>query len=309
MNSRPAATEAAAVPSERRARVEGSLLRDYWELTKPEISFLVTISALAGFTLGTGSSVDWLLLTATLGGVGLTAAGVGMINHYLERDLDAKMRRTAQRPLPAGRIPANHALYGGLFLVAAGVAILCPLANPLTAILAGLTAVLYLFVYTPMKQTSTLNTLVGTIPGALPALGGYTAVTGTIDWVGMSAFGVLAAWQMPHFLSLAWMYRNDYARANYVMLPVAEPSGRSTGWQTTLYTLLMIAIGIAPYALGVSGLLYLLGTLPLGLWFALRAFRFQRTLTNQDARSVLKASIVYIPVWVALLVADHLLLG
>ncbi len=296
------------VASERRAQAQTpSLLRDYWELTKPEISFLVVVSALAGFLLGAPGAIDVVVLGATLAGVGLTAGGVGMINHYIERELDAAMKRTASRPLPAGRIPEKHALYGGYALAAAGIGLLCPLTNPLTAILAGLTVVLYLYVYTPMKQRSKYNTLVGTIPGALPALGGYTAATGHLGLTGWAIFLILAAWQMPHFLSLAWMYRKDYGRAGYVMLPTVEPDGASTARQTLGFTALLLGVSLLPVVFGAAGTGYLIGVVVLGCWFLRSAWRFYRERSPQNARAVLTGSIVYIPALVALIVIDRFL--
>ena len=296
------------VASERRAKVLAPpRWKDYWELTKPEISFLVVVSALAGFLLGAPEALDLVVLAATLAGVGLTASGVGMLNHYLEEDLDAVMKRTARRPLPAGRIPADHALYGGLALAAAGIGILCPLANPLTAVLAGVTCILYLFVYTPLKQRSTYNTLIGTVPGALPALGGYTAATGHLGPTGWAIFGILAAWQMPHFLSLAWMYRKDYGRAGYVMLPTVEPDGQSTARQTLGFTAALLLVSLLPYALGSAGPIYLGGAFVVGFWFLYRAWRFYEERSTAAARGVLKASIIYIPVLVALVILDRIL--
>ena len=296
------------VASVRRARVETpSAWQDYWELTKPEISFLVVVSALAGFLLGSPGLPSVWVLAATLLGTALTAGGVGMLNHYLERELDAAMKRTAQRPLPAGRVAPAHALYGGLALVTGGIALLCPLTNPLTAILAGLTVVLYLLVYTPMKQRSKYNTLVGTLPGALPALGGYTAAAGSLEPAGWAVFGILAAWQMPHFLSLAWMYRKDYGRAGYIMLPTVEPDGRSTARQTLAFTTLLLAVSVLPYVFGATGLLYLCGALVLGCWFLRSAWRFYGDLSPQNARAVLTGSIIYIPALVGLIALDHFL--
>lgn len=298
------AVSAEAAPS--RSSLE--VLKDYWTMTKPEISFLVVVSALAGFLMGTPAVLDGWLLLWTLSGVGLCAGGVGILNHVIEADFDAQMKRTMDRPLAAGRVSSTAARNTGIGLICAGVAIVCPLVNPLTAVLAILTCVLYLFVYTPLKRETKYNTLIGTIPGALPALGGYTAVTGTIDGVGLAAFGILAAWQMPHFLALAWMYRKDYDRGGYLMLPVVEPEGDSTARQTIAFTALLLVVSAVPTVLGATGWLYLAGALPLGAWFLWTALNFSRRRTGQSARRVLKASIVYIPVLVALIVADWLLL-
>lgn len=282
-------------------------VRDLWELVKPEISFLVTVSALAGFLLGSPAMVNPGVLIATLLGVFASAGGAGVFNHIVERHLDARMKRTMQRPLPANRISLRGAvLFGGTLLVV-GVATLFVMVNTLTAGLAALTAGLYVLLYTPLKQRSKLNTLVGTIPGALPALGGWTAATGTLGWGGWALFGVLLCWQMPHFLSLAWMYRKDYARAGYAMLPVVEPDGASTAGQTLFFTILLLAVSLTLWPLGVAGWVYTAGALGLGLWFCRKAYAFYLDLTPQKARQVLMASIVYIPALVALIFVDWLI--
>ena len=283
------------------------ILRDYLTLTKPEISFLVTVSAFAGFLLGSPASLDTSILFFTLLGTGLCAGGVGMLNHCREYQLDAQMKRTAARPLPAGRIPVKHAEWAGTGLVLAGVGILCPLVNPPTAVLAALTAILYLYVYTPLKRHTKYNTLIGTIPGALPALGGYVAATGTFGLSGWVIFAILVCWQMPHFLSLAWMYRHDYARGNYAMLPVLEPSGDSTAYQMIAFTVLLLGISVLPTVMGPMSWIYLIGVVPLGLWFLVTALQFHIERTGLRARRVLKASIVYIPALVVLLTVDWFL--
>lgn len=300
----PSNTATASAPASASA---WATARDYWSLTKPEISFLVTLSAAAGFLLGSPAGLDFFALAVTLVGVALCAGGAGVLNHVMERDLDARMRRTQDRPLPAGRVSPASARVFGIGLACAGVALICPLVNPLTAILAGATVLLYLYVYTPLKQVTTYNTLVGTIPGALPALGGYAAATGTLGAGGWALFAILAAWQMPHFLSLAWMYRKDYARGDYAMLPVAEPSGTSTARQMIGFTALLLAFSLAPTLLGAAGWLYFAGAVPLGLWFLWAAVQFYGERTGQQARHVLKVSIFYIPLLVALIFVDWIL--
>ena len=290
------------IPARRRTWLLGC-----WELTKPEITFQVTLSALAGYLMGTWDALDGWHLAGTLLGTALTAAGVGTLNHYFERDFDAAMRRTARRPLPSGRVSPATARYLGMLLVFAGIGLLCPVANALTAALAILTVLLYLYVYTPLKRRTKYNTLIGTIPGALPALGGWTAATGNLALGGWTLFAILAVWQMPHFLSLAWMYRKDYERAHYQMLPVVEPDGHSTALQTLAFTALLIPLGLGPYLVGIAGPVYLIGALLLGLYFLRPALVFYRTRQVQDARRVLRASIVYIPAWTGLIVLDWLL--
>lgn len=297
----PAHSSASAVSTLRR------LLADLMELTKPEISLLVTVSALAGFLFGSPGGLEGWVLLATLLGVSCTAGGAGVLNHMLERNLDAKMRRTADRPLPAERITARTARYFGASLIGGGLVLLVAFVNTLTAALAALTVVLYLLVYTPLKQVTTYNTLVGTVPGALPALGGWTAATGSFGWGGWAIFAILVLWQIPHFLSLAWMYRQDYARANYVMLPVVEPSGSSTAALTLGSTVLLLGVSMLPVIAGVAGWVYFAGALFLGTWFIVPCVAFYRSRSGRNARRVLVASIYYIPMLVALIGADWIL--
>jgi len=306
-SSSPAESSAATAVADASQATVARKVRDLWELVKPEISFLVTVSALAGFLLGSPNVIDPGVLIATLLGVFASAGGAGVFNHIVERHLDARMKRTMQRPLPANRISLSGAvLFGGTLLVV-GLATLYLLVNTLTAGLAALTAGLYVLLYTPLKQRSKLNTLVGTIPGALPALGGWTAATGALGWGGWALFGVLLCWQMPHFLSLAWMYRKDYARAGYAMLPVVEPDGASTAGQTLFFTILLLGVSLTLLPLGVAGWVYTAGALLLGLWFCRKAYAFYLDLTPQKARQVLMASIVYIPALVALIFVDWLI--
>ena len=282
------------------------LVLDLWDLLKPEISFLVTISALAGFLLGSPGEIDGALLCATLLGTALTAGGVGVLNHYLERDLDALMRRTAGRPLPSGRVSAGVALAYGLAATTGGLALLFALTNGLTTALAALTVVLYVGVYTPLKRRTKYNTLVGTIPGALPALGGFAAATGTLGLGGWLIFAILVLWQMPHFLSLAWMYRKDYARAGYAMLPVVEPRGDSTARQTLGYAVLLGVASVLPSLVGITGWAYWPGALLLSIWFFFPAYAFYRSRSASDARRVLMGSILYIPLLLVLIFVDRL---
>lgn len=306
---RPTPDQTAVLTEPRRSALAADVpaWRDYLMLTKPEISFLVTISALAGFLLGSPDGLDgWLLFFALVGTL-LTSCGVSVLNHLFEADLDASMRRTMNRPLPAGRISPQAAKVFGLALAGAGIGILCPLVNPLTAVLAIATGVLYLYVYTPLKRTTKYNTLIGTIPGALPALGGWTAATNTLGLGGWTIFGILLVWQMPHFLSLAWMYRKDYDRGGYRMLPVVEPDGVSTVRQTLGFTVALLLISLTPTLVGVMSWFYAAGAALLGLAFLRPAVAFYRTQAVQDARRVLKASIWYVPALVLLIVADRLL--
>jgi len=285
----------------------GAVLTDYLVLAKPEISSVVTLSAFAGFLVGSPTGLDGGVLLWAMLGTALCAGGVGMLNHVLERRYDALMKRTAARPLPAGRVDPNVARWVGILLVCTAVGILCPLVNALTAILAALTAVLYLFVYTPLKQVTKWNTLIGTVPGALPALGGYTAATGHLGTGGWAVFGILACWQMPHFLSLAWMYRKDYERGDYAMLPVVEPDGDSTAGQMIGFAALLVPLSVLPVLTDAAGWIYGIGVVPLGLWFLWTTIVFNGERTGQKAKRVLKASVLYIPVLVALLMVNWFL--
>ena len=293
------ATDAAASP-----RPLSAVLWDYLLLAKPEISSVVTLSAFAGFLLGSPVALDGSVLLWAMLGTALCAGGVGMLNHVLERDYDAQMKRTATRPLPEARVDPDWARRTGILLVCAAVGLLCPLVNVLTALLAAVTAVLYLFVYTPLKRVTKWNTLIGTVPGALPALGGYTAATGHLGTGGWAVFGILACWQMPHFLSLAWMYRKDYARGDYAMLPVVEPKGNSTANQMIGFAALLVPMSVLPVLTDTAGWIYGVGVVPLGLWFLWTTIVFHGERTGQKAKRVLKASVLYIPALVALLLLD-----
>ncbi len=297
----PTRTRSLAVPA------ASATWKDWLTLTKPEITFLVTISSLAGFVLASSNGVDvWTLFWAMVG-IPLTSAGGCALNQVLEVELDASMKRTANRPLPAGRIPVKHATWFALGLIAAGVGILCPLTNPLTGVMAALTVALYIWVYTPLKRKSTWNTLVGTIPGALPVLGGWTAASGTFGAGGWALFGVLLCWQMPHFFALAWMYRKDYGDSPFLMLPSGDEKGDQTAFQMILFSLLMMAFSIVPVVLGLSGVAYLIGALTFGAWFMVHVGRFWLRRSVQHARAVLKASVMYIPLLLAAIILDRLL--
>ena len=304
---RPSSESARALAASEEAASSRSLdrvLRDYLELAKPEISSVVTMSAFAGFLLGSPAGIEGWTLLWTMIGVALCAGGVGVLNHLFERRYDAQMKRTSARPLPDGRVSPTEARRLGVLMVGAAVGLLCPLVNVTTAVVATLTAVLYLFVYTPLKRVTKWNTLVGTVPGALPALGGYTAATGQLGGGGWAAFGILACWQMPHFLSLAWMYRNDYARGDYAMLPVVEPEGDSTARQMIGFAALLVPLSVLPTLFSTAGWVYGIGVVPLGLWFLWTTIVFYGERTGQKARRVLKASVYYVPALVALLMVD-----
>lgn len=303
----PLDEEESRVMIRRDKQKDPTLWKDLWELTKPEISFLVAISAVAGFILGSKVGFDWVKLLHTVIGVCFTSAGGAILNHFIERDYDALMHRTARRPLPAGRLSPTPILLLGLCLAALGVGYTYFTVNTLTTFLAVATVVLYVAVYTPLKRITHYNTLIGTIPGALPALGGWTAATGSFDLGGWLMFGILLAWQMPHFLAVAWMYRKDYERGGFKMLSVVEPSGRSTTMQTVFFTALTVGLSLALLQTGLVGAFYISGAILLGSYFLMTALRFYVEMTHRNARKVLLASVLYIPALLLCLALDRLL--
>ena len=282
------------------------IVRDYISLTKPEITFLVTISALGGYLLGAASSIDASSLVGLLIGVAFSSSGGAALNLFLEREKDARMKRTSNRPLPSGRIRPAVALSIGLASSVIGLLLLGIYTNGLTCVLAASTILLYVFLYTPLKQHTHYNTIVGTIPGALPALGGWTAATGSLGAGGWIIFGILILWQLPHFFALAWMYRKDYSKADFKMLPVVEPDGRSTATQTLIASIALLVLSVLPTFLGITGIIYFLGVFLVSARMLYTSVIFYRKMTNSAARSVLKASILHIPVLVLMIFIDRI---
>jgi protoheme IX farnesyltransferase len=274
------------------------------ELFKARLTSLVLLTTLVGFYLGQRGGMNWLLLVHTLMGTGLLACGAAALNQYLERDFDALMERTAERPLPAGRIqPQTVVVLGGVISVA-GLLWLAFGANLLTSVLGAVTLISYLFIYTPLKRKTTLNTAIGAIPGALPPLMGWTAARGDLSIEGWALFAILFFWQLPHFLAIAWMYREDYARGGFVMLPLADRDGARTGRSAVSHTLGLLPVSLSPFVFQVSGALYLLGALVLGLGFLWCALRFARQMDRLAARRLFFASILYLPLLLGLMVFD-----
>ncbi len=286
------------------ARRHVGALLDYCELAKPEVTSLVVVSALAGFFLGSAGPLDWVLLLHTLLGTALVSAGTAAFNMYVERADDARMRRTAQRPLPARRLEPRAAFLFALALTAGGVLYLAARVNWLSAAIAFATWASYLFLYTPLKKRTVWCTAIGAFPGAAPPLIGWAAARGALSTEAWVLYAILFLWQFPHFLSIAWMYREDYARAEMRMLPVVDPTGRATGWQIALYTFFLLPLGLVPAALGMAGNLYFWGAAALGaafLWVTLRA---ALQPSNLHARWVLHASVAYLPLLFGLLMLD-----
>jgi len=280
-----------------------SLWSDIMTLVKARLSFLVLLTTLVGFLLGSQGRIDGILLTATLIGTALCAGGAAALNQWWERDLDALMKRTRNRPLAAGRMQALDGLLCGLFFSIAGIVILALFTNPSAAFLAFATIAIYVGVYTPMKRISSLNTLVGAVPGAMPPLIGWLAARGHYDLEGCLLFAILWFWQMPHFLAIAWMYRDDYAQAGFVMLTGNDPSGLVTSRQALLYAACLLLVSLLPVLFGFNSSFYFFGSLTIGLLFCGMAVRFLRQRNRDNARHLFFASILYLPVLLGLLVS------
>lgn len=277
----------------------------YLELTKPRITFLIVLTSAAGFCLGARGGVDYLTLFHAMFGIALLSSGIATLNQFMERDLDLLMRRTQGRPLPSGKLAPTEALVFGVVLTLVAEIYLAILVNPLTALL-GLTVVAgYLFCYTPLKTRSTLSTVVGAFPGAMPPLMGWTAASGHLSTGAWVLFAILFLWQFPHFLAIAWMYREDYERAGIIMLPVVEPEGRVTGQQIVAYTLMLVPVSLLPSLIGISGKIYFFGALALGLLFLYSSMRAAFSKSRQQARQLLLASVLYLPLLFVLMVLNQ----
>ena len=280
-------------------------MADYLELIKPRISVMVLITVATGVLLASRGLPDWAVLCHTLIGTALVAAGASALNQLLERESDALMQRTENRPLPAGRLQALEVLVFGAGLGVGGVAyLLITLSHWLAAFIAACTFLSYVFVYTPLKRKTSLNTLVGAIPGALPPVIGWAAVRGSVDREIMALFGIIFLWQVPHFLAIAWIYREDYRRAGLCMLPVLDQEGNMSGRQMVAYCLALIPVSLAPLMVGAAGWYYLIGALSLGVGFLAFAVAFARQHSLFRARGVLRASLLYLPALLALLLLD-----
>jgi protoheme IX farnesyltransferase len=282
---------------------------DYFELTKPRIAVMALVTVAVGYLLGAAPGLNVELLIHTLVGAGVVAAGGSALNHWYERRADAKMNRTANRPVVSGRVHPQDAFSFGLSLAIVGVVyLLVALPKPAAAIAAGATAFLYVAVYTPLKQITTWNTVVGAIPGALPPVIGWCAATGGMAPMGWALFAILFVWQLPHFYSIAWLHRADYARGGMKMLPVVDtPEGRLTGRATAATCGLLVAVTALPFVLGAAGWIYLVGSMPVALWFLARSVRFAKDRNDRTARSVLRGSLVYLLIVMGFFVADGVL--
>jgi protoheme IX farnesyltransferase len=284
--------------------VEKSVATVLSELFKARLTAFVLLTTAVGYYLGSRGPLQWSGLLHTLTGTGMLAAGAAALNQFLEREHDARMKRTEDRPLPAGRLRPQTVLLLGGALTVAGMIYLAALVNLLTSVLGILTLVCYVFVYTPLKRVTTLNTLVGAIPGALPPLMGWTGATNQVTAGGWALFAILFFWQLPHFYAIAWLYRDDYAKAGYAMLPVVDATGERTGRQAVSHTLGLLTMSLFPVVFGLAGVVYGAGALVLGAGFLVLAIRFSRRMTAPRARALFFASIIYLPLLLALLVFD-----
>jgi len=296
-----------AAPQALAERVGTGRLSDYLELTKPRVTSLVVITTAVGFFVGSRGRLDLLLFINAVLGTALVAAGTSAFNQYLEREADGRMLRTRGRPLPAGRLDPHAAFLFALALSTAGILHLAVSVNVLTGGLALLTLASYLFAYTPLKRVTSLCTLVGAVPGALPALGGFTAAQGEVTAGGLALFAILVVWQIPHSLAIAWMYREDYARGGFALLPVLDPDGGSTGRQILLHSLVLLPVSLVPTVLGITGSIYFYGSLVLGLALLSIAVPIALDGTTRSARRLLLASVVYLPILLGLMAYDRVL--
>ena len=300
------ALDLVAVQRRRRLAISGVLF-DYWKLTKPEVNFLIVITTAAGFWMGTVAALadfPWMPFFHTLFGTALVASGAATLNQLIELRYDAQMRRTARRPLVSGRIAPSHGLWFGVLLSALGAVYLALATNVIASLLATLTLLSYLFLYTPLKRISPLCTLVGAMPGAVPPLIGWAAARGHLELTAWVMFAIVFLWQFPHFMSIAWIYREDYRRAGYLVLPAGEVKDGFVACQCLLPALGLFMVSIVPTLRGQSGFAYFAGALVLGGIIFYYSARFALQRSSASARQLLLASILYLPMLFALLALD-----
>ena len=296
-----------AEPISASAVVDQPAQKSVWaDLVKARLTTLVVLTTAAGFYAGWQGPLIWTLMLHTILGTALVASGAAALNQLLERDYDARMRRTENRPLPSGRLSPDHVLIVGGALSVIGLVYLASAVNLLTAVLGAITLISYVWIYTPLKRVTTLNTAIGAIPGAIPPLMGWTAARDDISGGGWALFAILFFWQLPHFLAIAWIYREDYARAGFAMLPVLDPDGRRTSSQALSHTLGLLPVSLSPFVFKLAGPVYLASALILGAIFAVAAIRFARELTIARARALFFVSIIYLPLLFMALALDKI---
>lgn len=277
----------------------------YLELTKPRIALMLVLTSAAGFYLGSVGGFQAGLFVNSMIGITLLAFGVATLNQYLERRIDPLMERTAKRPIPAGKVTSMEALAFGVLQCAVAEVYLYFLVNGLTAVLGLIVIVGYVLLYTPLKTRTSASTAIGAIPGAMPPLMGWTAAANDITLGAWALFVTQFLWQFPHFLAIAWMYRDQYAKAGILMLPVVEPEGKLTARQIVLFTIMLIPVSLAPFFIGFAGVIYLVGASALGIWFLWASVSMARSKTNEKARKLLLVSVIYLPLLFLLLVLNH----
>jgi heme o synthase len=281
-------------------------LRDLWQMTKPGITLMVVVTAAAGFVLGARDSWPLLVFAHTLLGTALVSAGSSVLNQVWERDRDGLMRRTAARPIPAGRLAADQGLLWGVLLAMAGLAELAFGVNLLTAALGASTLALYVFLYTPLKPRTSLATLIGAVPGAMPPVMGWAAVRDSLEPGAWALFAILFLWQLPHFLAIAWLYREDYARGGFPLLSVDDPDGHRTARQALFYGAALVPVSLVPTVLGLTAVSYAVGAAVLSVAYLLFAVRFALGRDVRTARQLMFASILYLPAVLIVLLLDRL---
>jgi protoheme IX farnesyltransferase len=277
----------------------------FFELTKPRIAVLLVLTSAAGFYLASNQGFQALLFINAMAAITLLAFGVSTLNQYIERDIDPLMKRTAERPLPTKRVTPTEALIFGIGQCVVAELYLLLAVNALTALLGLVVIVGYVLLYTPLKTRSSLSTVVGAIPGAMPPLMGWTAATGEITIVAWALFATQFLWQFPHFLAIAWLYREEYAKAGILMLPVIEPAGHMTARQIVLFTIMLVPVSLAPFFFHVSGFIFVIGAVVLGLWFLWVSIQAAISKTDQRARRLLLVSVIYLPLLFLLMVIDR----
>ena len=277
----------------------------YFELTKPSITFMILISTALGYYLGSDGILDFKRFFFTLLGSCLVSSGAGALNHFAEMETDRLMTRTSKRPLPSGIVAPDHARIFGITFILFGTFLLYIFTNPLTALLALITALLYIFIYTPLKKMTWLNTSIGAIPGSIPPLGGWVAAKGVLEPEAWVLFAILFLWQHPHFYAIALMFKEDYEKAGLKMLTVLEPDGRRTNRQIIWHSLLLIPVSLVPVYMNLLGIIYFYGALLLGLGYLLSGFMLVKKYSVDNARSLLRMSVIYLPALFGIILLDR----
>tara|TARA_B100000073_G_scaffold339008_1_gene336856 strand:- start:1752 stop:2633 length:882 start_codon:yes stop_codon:yes gene_type:complete len=284
-----------------------SLIEAYYELTKPSITFMILISTALGYYIGGNGIANYIHFFFTILGSCLISSGSGALNHFAEADSDKIMRRTNLRPIPAGLISAENAMLFGIALILSGSAILYWIINPLTCLLALITSLMYLFIYTPLKKLTWLNTSVGAIPGSIPPIGGWVAATGRLDPEAWILFAILFFWQHPHFYAIALMFKDDYKKAGLKMLPVMEPDGSRTNRQIIWHSFLLIPVSVMPVYIGILGMIYFWSAIILGVGYLISGFTLAKQYSVDNARFVLRVSVFYLPILFLTIIIDKIL--